>query len=160
MSPSQRCDNIASSVNVIKRRKEHMKKKPMIIITVAILAVATLIIVLLLVNRELELPELKTENVSSVYCETSDNEKIDLDIEEFLGYYNQIYDLRNNEEGAGTTPTSMIIIELKEGKEIRIYNSGDQFEVNFSDDDGENRQYWGKQQQIANMLYHGLYQLK
>lgn len=137
-----------------------MKKKLMIIITVTILAIATIIAALFFSNRELEIPKLKAEDISGVYCETSDNEKINLDIEEFLGYYNQIYDLRNNEEGAGTTPDSSIVIELKDGNEISIYNSGDQFEVNFSDEDGDKQQYWGKQQEIANMLYYGLYQLK
>ena len=73
--------------------------------------------------------------------------------------YNQIYDIRNNKKGEGTTPASRIIIELKDGTEIGIYNSGDQFEVSFINSDGKICQYWGKQQEIANMLYHGVYGL-
>ena len=149
-----------SCIDVVKRRKEYMKKKPMMIIIVAIIAVVALIAGLLLVNRELELPELTAEDISKVYRDTFDDNKIDLDVEEFLGYYNQIYDLRDNKEDAGSTPNSRIIIELRDGEEICIYSSGDQFEVDFSDSDGEKHQYWGKQQEIANMLYHGIYGLK
>ena len=137
-----------------------MKKKNLIIITAIFITVVVMIIVLFLVNRKLELPTLTAEDISKVYRDTFDDNKIDLDIEEFLGYYNQIYDLRDNKEGAGSTPTCRIIIELKDGGEIGIYNSGDQYEINFTDGDGERHQYWGKQQEIANMLYNGVYGLK
>lgn len=139
-----------------------MKKKLIIIITSAVILAVALIAALLLVDRELELPKLKADDISKVYCEMFKDEgiRIDLDVEEFLAYYNQIYDLRDNKEGAGTTPDSKIVIELKDGEEISIFNSGDQFEVNFRENDGERHQYWGKQQEIANMLTHGFYRLK
>lgn len=66
-----------SCMDVVKRRKEYMKKKPMIIITVAIIAVVALIAGLLLVNRELELPELTAEDISKVYRDTFDDNKIE-----------------------------------------------------------------------------------
>ncbi len=136
-------------------------KKKLIIITATIVALATLIISLLLFNRELELPRLTADDISNIYYHDTDkNETVDLDIEEFLGYYNQIYDLRDNKEGAGSTPSSWIKIELKDGQEIGIYNTGKQFQVSFTDNDGERHQYWGRQQEIYNMLYKGFYKLK
>lgn len=136
-------------------------KKKLIIITATIVALATLIISLLLFNRELELPRLTADDISNIYYhDTYKNETVDLDIEEFLGYYNQIYDLRDNKEGAGSTPSSWIKIELKDGQEIGIYNTGKQFQVSFTDNDGERHQYWGRQQEIYNMLYKGFYKLK
>ena len=136
-------------------------KKKLIIITATMVALATLIISLLLFNRELELPRLTADDISNIYYHDTDkNETVDLDIEEFLGYYNQIYDLRDNKEGAGSTPSSWIKIELKDGQEIGIYNTGKQFQVSFTDNDGERHQYWGRQQEIYNMLYKGFYKLK
>lgn len=137
-----------------------MKKKHIFFITIAILAMAAIIVTIFLFNRKLELPKLKAEDILCVHYDVSSSDIRQLDIEEFLGYYNQIYDIRNNKEGVGTTPDSRIIIELKDGQEIGIYSSGDQFEVNFTNSDGERCQYWGKQQEIANMLYRGVYGLK
>ena len=136
-----------------------MKKKHIFIIAIIIFVVATIITTIFLFNRKLELPKLKAEDILSIYYDTSSSDFQQLDVEEFLEYYSQIYDIRNNKEGEGTTPTSRIIIQLKNGQEIGIYNSGDQFEVNFTDRDGRRCQYWGKQKEIANMLYHGVYRL-
>ena len=114
-----------------------------------------------LINRKLELPKLKAEDVARIHYDGNEfNDNKELDIEEFLVYYNQIYDIRNNKEGAGTTADRRIIIELKDGRKIGICNSGDQFEVNFTKSNGKRCQYWGKQQEIANMLYHGVYEIK
>lgn len=137
-----------------------MKKKHIFFITISILAMVVIIVAIFLFNRKLELPKLKAENIVRVYRDEFEDSKIELDIEEFLGYYNQIYDIRNNKEGAGTTPDRRIIIELKDGQEIGIYNSGDQFEVNFTKSNGKRCQYWGKQQEIANMLFRGVYEIK
>ncbi len=64
-----------------------MKKKS-IIITVTIVVATTFILTLLLLNRELELPMIKTEDISMVYRDTFDGNVVELDIEEFLSYYN------------------------------------------------------------------------
>lgn len=137
-----------------------MKKKNVICIAMSVLAIAVIIVTLFLVNKKLELPKLNIENVAKIYCYNMDEDyEIELNVEEFLGYYNQIYDIRNNKDDQGTTSLSKIIIELKDGTEIVIWNSGDQFEVAFADSDGKRYQYWGKQQEIANMLRHGVYGL-
>lgn len=136
-----------------------MKKKHIIFLVSGLFIIVAIIVIAILLNKKVELPKLKVEDIERIYCDEFDDNDIQLDIEEFLGYYNQIYDIRNNKKGEGTTPASRIIIELKDGTEIGIYNSGDQFEVNFINSDGKICQYWGKQQEIANMLYHGVYGL-
>lgn len=136
-----------------------MKKKHIIFITISILVMVVVIVAIFLFNRKLELPKLETDDILRVHYHTSAIDFRQLDIEEFLRYYNEIYDIRNNKEGAGTTPDRRIIIELKDGQEIGIYNSGDQFEVNFTKSNGKRCQYWGKQQEIANMLSHGVYEI-
>ena len=138
-----------------------MNKKKMKIGIVAVIFVVALVVVLAITKKELQLPKLEVEDISKVYNKRLDAfnaEKVDLDIEEFLRYYNQIDELRNNKEDAGTTPSSKIVIELNNGEEISIHNSGDQFQVSF--EEGDDRfQYWGKQQGIANILEHGVYGL-
>ena len=136
-----------------------MKKKHIFFITITVFAMVAIIVTIFLFNRKLELPKLETDDILSVHYHTSSDDFQQLDIEEFLVYYNQIYDIRNNKEGAGTTAHRRIIIELKDGQKIGICNSGDQFEVNFTKSNGERCQYWGKQQEIANMLYHGVYEI-
>ena len=136
-----------------------MKKKHIIFIAITVFAMAAIIVTIFLFNRKLELPKLEKDDILSVHYHTSAIDFRELDIEEFLGYYNEIYDIRNNKEGAGTTAHRRIIIELKDGQKIGICNSGDQFEVNFTKSNGERCQYWGKQQEIANMLDYGVYGL-
>ena len=135
-----------------------MKKKIIIPIAIVVLAVAAIITCLFFINRKLELPSLEADDVSKIYLDTCDNNITELDIEEFLGYYNQINDLRNNKKQEGSTSTSIIIIELKDETTIQIHNSGDQFEISFYNEKGEHCMYWGKQQEIYNMLYHGSYE--
>ena len=136
-----------------------MKKKHIIFIAITVFAMAAIIVTIFLFNRKLELPKLEKDDILSVHYHTSAIDFRELDIEEFLGYYNEIYDIRNNKEGAGTTADTRIIIELKDGRKIGICNSGDQFEIYFTKSNGKRCQYWGKQQEIANMLYHGVYGL-
>ena len=137
-----------------------MKKKSLIIVA-SVIVIISLTIVLLMKNNKLELPKLEADDISNVYYHKHDkNETGNLDIEQFLVYYNQIYNIRDNVYGAGTTPDSSIVIELKAGDEIRIINSGDQFEVSFYNSEREKQQYWGKQQEIKNMLVHGFYRLE
>lgn len=136
-----------------------MKKKHIIFIAITVFAMAAIIVTIFLFNRKLELPKLEKDDILSVHYHTSAIDFRELDIEEFLGYYNEIYDIRNNKEGAGTTADTTIIIELKDGQKIGISNSGDQFEVDFTKSNGKRCQYWGKQQEIANMLDYGVYGL-
>ena len=136
-----------------------MKKKHIIFLVSGLFIIVAIIVIAILLNKKVELPKLKVEDIERIYCDKFDDNDIQLDIEEFLGYYNQIYDIRNNKDDQGTTSLSKIIIELKDGTEIVIWNSGDQFEVAFADSDGKRYQYWGKQQEIANMLRHGVYGL-
>ncbi|MBQ2982483.1 MAG: hypothetical protein IJD58_10245 [Lachnospiraceae bacterium] len=136
-----------------------MKKKHIIFIAITVFAMAAIIVTIFLFNRKLELPKLEKDDILSVHYHTSAIDFRELDIEEFLGYYNEIYDIRNNKEGAGTTADTRIIIELKDGQKIGISNSGDQFEVDFTKSNGKRCQYWGKQQEIANMLDYGVYGL-
>ena len=136
-----------------------MKKKHIIFIAITVFAMAAIIVTIFLFNRKLKLPKLEKDDILSVHYHTSAIDFRELDIEEFLGYYNEIYDIRNNKEGAGTTADTTIIIELKDGQKIGISNSGDQFEVDFTKSNGKRCQYWGKQQEIANMLDYGVYGL-
>lgn len=142
--------------------EEEMKKKPLIITVsaIVIIVIISLAVTLLMTDKELVLPELEADDISNIsYIMLDKDETTNLDIEEFLTYYNQIYDIRNNELGEGTTADRSIVIELKDGSKISICNSGSQFEVSFCDSDGESQQYWGKQQGIYNMLLHGFYSL-
>ena len=84
-------------------------------------------------------------------------EEINLDIAQFVEYYNQISDVEENEEGAGTMITVEIKVNLKSGEKISVGNSGDQFEVSLEDEQGKVEQYWGKQQNINNLLMTGKY---
>ncbi len=65
--------------------------------------------------------------------------------------------MEENEEGAGTMITVEIKVNLKSGEKISVGNSGDQFEVSLEDEQGKVEQYWGKQQNINNLLMTGKY---
>lgn len=135
-----------------------MKRK--IIITVVIIVAALLVggLAWALMSKD-EIPEINAKDVARIYYEDfTENGEKELDIDQFLTYYNQIHDVKENKTGEGTTPESRIVIELKNGKEIGIYDQSKKFEVNFEDDNGKTQQYWGMQEEIYNMLRHGAYE--
>lgn len=111
-----------------------------------------------LVSKD-EIPEIKADDVARIYFDDfTENGEKELDIDQFLTYYNQIYDVKENKTGEGTTEESRIVIEFKNGKEISIIDQSKKFEINFKDDKGKSQQYWGKQEEILNMLRYGVYE--
>ena len=140
------------------QEKNTSKKKFLIIGIIVILALIVGGIVWALISKD-EIPEIKAKDVARIYYDDfTENGEKELDIDQFLTYYNQIHDVKNNKKGEGTTSESRIVIELKNGKEIGIYNQSKKFEINFQDDEGKNQQYWGMQEEILNMLKYGAYE--
>lgn len=140
------------------QEKNTSKKKFLIIGIIVILGLIVGGIVWALISKD-EIPEIKAKDVARIYYEDfTENGEKELDIDQFLTYYNQIHDIKNNKTGEGTTPESRIVIELKNGKEIGIYDQSKKFEINFQDDNGKTQQYWGMQEEIYNMLRHGAYE--
>lgn len=108
-------------------------------------------------KMELNLDEQDVKSVKLCYLGRMEDDTKNLDVEEFVKYYNMIYDVRENKDGIGSTPETKIIIELKSGEIIEIYDPGFSFEVNIQSDNGEIKQYWGRQENIDNMLNEGEY---
>ena len=71
-----------------------MKKKHIIFLVSGLFIIVAIIVIAILLNKKVELPKLKAEDIERIYCDEFDDNDIQLDIEEFLGYYNQIYDIR------------------------------------------------------------------
>lgn len=135
-----------------------MKKKILITVVIVVLALIVGGLAWALMSKD-EIPEINAKDVARIYYEDfTENGEKELDIDQFLTYYNQIYDVKENKTGEGTTPESRIVIELKNGKEIGIYDQSKKFEINFRDDNGKTQQYWGMQEEIYNMLRHGAYE--
>lgn len=153
------CYEIYKRVRYQKMRKDEAtvkKNKRIIIIIVAVAIIGLLIWWISSMNG---IPKIKAEDVARIYYDGPEfNDNKELDIEEFIGYYNEIYDIKENKLGEGTTPESWVVIELKSGEEIIIYDQSKKFEVNFENGRGKIKQYWGKQEQIYNMLRHGSYE--
>ncbi len=133
-------------------------KKGIINIFIGVLCIVGVVFIYLYYQSSDELPQLTKEEVESVVMNKIDTgEEINLDIAQFVEYYNQISDVEENEEGAGTMITVEIKVNLKSGEKISVGNSGDQFEVSLEDEQGKVEQYWGKQQNINNLLMTGKY---
>lgn len=135
-----------------------MKKKILITVVIVVLALIVGGLAWALMSKD-EIPEINAKDVARIYYEDfTENGEKELDIDQFLTYYNHIHDVKENKTGEGTTPESRIVIELKNGKEIGIYDQSKKFEINFQDDNGKTQQYWGMQEEIYNMLRHGAYE--
>ena len=133
-------------------------KKGIINIFIGVLCIVGVVFIYLYYQSSDELPQLTKEEVESVVMNKIDTgEEINLDIAQFVEYYNQISDVEENEEGAGTMITVEIKVNLKSGEKISVGHSGDQFEVSLEDEQGKVEQYWGKQQNINNLLMTGKY---
>ncbi len=129
------------------------------IICISILLIGVLIF-LLYVTQKNRLPVIREDDVVSITFESNFNDKYEvknLDINEFIEYYNQISNLVENKEGEGSTATSLIMVKLKSGTTINIGNSGNDFEISVKDNNRNVKQYWGKQHNIRNLLYYGKY---
>ena len=62
-----------------------MKKKHIIFITISILVMVVVIATVFLINRKLELPKLKAEDVARIHYDGNEfNDNKELDIEELL----------------------------------------------------------------------------
>ena len=136
-----------------------MKKRMKYIVCISILLIGVLII-LLYVTQKNRLPVIREDDVVSITFESNFNDKYEvknLDINEFIEYYNQISNLVENKEGEGSTATSLIMVKLKSGTTINIGNSGNDFEISVKDNNRNVKQYWGKQHNIRNLLYYGKY---
>lgn len=138
-----------------------MNKKVFNSAVIAIVAILISVIVIMVINSKKTIPEIEVGDVERVYYsgyfDGHYGEK-ELDIDQFVEYYNEIDNIKENKNGEGTTPESWIVIVLKDGSEVWIYDQSMKFEVNFKTDDGEIKQYWGEQEQIYNMLRTGSYE--
>ena len=135
-----------------------MKKK---VLWTAIVLVVCFVVVLV-VCIKVNIPTIDKDEVVRVYYGGWEGKgKRELDIDEFLNYYNDIYDIEKSKYGSVTTPPSDITIELENGKYIRIsYQTTKFFLISFEDDDGQWKTYFGKQKEIHNMLTHGEYEIE
>ncbi len=100
--------------------------------------------------------KLEAEDIKQITAYYFGNKSEVLDTEEFLTYYNDVLWYCENTEGIGTTPDTVIEIELVSGEEIGITDSGFNFEINIPGENGIT-QYWGVQENIENLLKTGDY---
>ena len=135
------------------------KKKILTSIFVVMLAIVVSVVMVMIIESKETIPEIAADEVARVYYDDfAGNREKELEIDQFLEYYSLIYDIKENKKGEGTTPESRIVIEMKDGSEICIYDQSTRFEVTFKNDDGEMKQYWGFQEEIYNMLRTGSYE--
>ena len=120
---------------------------------ILLLAIA-LVVVLLYANGFFDImPHLKEREVEFVQLETFDGRQAqNLDIKTFLKYYNAIYDVRKDDNHGETTPSSRITIQLKSGESIIFWQNCEEIDIELKEE-----QYWGKQQNIFNLLKSGEY---
>ena len=79
-------------------------------------------------------------------------------IEEFLEYYNQIYEVVDNDGTWNMTSEHMLVVYLKSGAEIIIQDGGGRdFNIDFLNSEYDSLSYWGKQENIYNMLMYNHY---
>ena len=138
-----------------------MNKKVFNSAVIAVVAILISVIVIMVINSKKTIPEIEAGDVERVYYDgyfDGHYGQKELDIVQFVGYYNEIDNIKENKNDEGTTPESWIVIVLKDGSEVWIYDQSMKFEVVFKDDDGEIKEYWGEQEQIYNMLRTGSYE--
>lgn len=138
-----------------------MNKKVFNSAVIAVVAILISVIVIMVINSKKTIPEIEAGDVERVYYDgyfDGHYGQKELDIDQFVGYYNEIDNIKENKNDEGTTPESWIVIVLKDGSEVWIYDQSMKFEVVFKDDDGEIKEYWGEQEQIYNMLRTGSYE--
>ena len=130
-----------------------MIKKITIIGSILVIAI-TLVVVFLYANGFFNImPHLKESEVEFVKLETFDGRQDqNLDIKTFLKYYNTIYDVRKDDNHGETTPSSRITIQLKSGESIIFWQNCEEIDIELKEE-----QYWGKQQNIFNLLKSGEY---
>ena len=130
-----------------------MIKKITIIGSILVIAI-TLVVVFLYANGFFNImPHLKESEVEFVKLETFDGRQDqNLDIKTFLKYYNTIYDVRKDDNHGETTPNSRITIQLKSGESIIFWQNCADIDI-----DLKGEQYWGKQNDIFNLLKSGEY---
>lgn len=152
------CYEIYKRVRYQKMKKDEATVKKNKRIIIIIIAIAIIGLLIWWISYMSGIPKIKAEDVARVYYDGPEfNDNKELDITEFLDYYDQIYDVEKT-DGAVTTSTSWIVIELKDGKKIDISSQiKGKFLVSYEKDD-KPRYYWGSQEQIYNMLRHGSYE--
>lgn len=100
--------------------------------------------------------QIKLENVSQVivYDLTKYHEMNQSEINDFVSWYNECYDIRINRDFAGTvTLMGRIIINLKDGGGASIMLSGNDFEIQaYNSEKQKNISYWARQKNIENLL--------
>lgn len=136
-----------------------MRKKLKWIIGICILLIGVLLL-LLYIARNDRLPVIEEDDVKSLTLRGLFDEVYEtreLNVKEFIEYYNQISDVVKDKEEGGTTPPSQIIIELKSGTTIYIDNFGDDFNIRIYEPNKKEKLYFGKQHNIRNLLYYGKY---
>ena len=134
-----------------------MKKKDLWGAIALVICVAAVLIVSL---RD-KIPTINKEKVVRVYYSGIEaNTGKELEVDKFLNYYNKIYDIEESKMGAVTTAPSMIEIQLENSESIRIlYQAQERILISYEDDNGP-KYYWGKQEQIYNMLRYGEYEIE
>lgn len=100
--------------------------------------------------------QIKLENVSQVivYDSIKYHEMNQSEINDFVSWYNECYDIRINRDFTGTvTLMGRIIINLKDGGGASIMLSGNDFEIQaYNPEKQKNISYWARQKNIENLL--------
>lgn len=106
-------------------------------------------------NSDLHQP-IKASDVDHVmiwgFSANTEREATAEEVTKIVKWFNAADDIRENEDFAGTTPESGIQIKLKDGRQISIIRSGEDFEVQSHDSGGQSHSYWARQPQIKQWL--------
>ncbi len=130
-----------------------MRKKLLIFSLVLIAVIITVFMInfnRIPIHKPISLEEVETIVFFGTYRgikEATQEEKV-----RFIKWFNSAYDIRLNKYFAGTTPESIISIELKSGKRIGVIKSGFNFEIQRDEVKNKNISYWAKQKDIEKLL--------
>ncbi|WP_182102489.1 hypothetical protein [Niallia taxi] len=72
--------------------------------------------------------------------------------EDIIFWFNNAKDVRMNEDLAGVTPKSGIIIKVENEEDIQILRTGEDFEINRTNMNGKRISYWAKEKHLKEML--------
>ena len=134
-----------------------MKKRKELIIFASSCLVAGVVLFFTMRNYNI-LPEFTVDAVESIILSRSqDGEKEIQDIETFLKYYNQIYEVEDLIDGEMCTPDYDLHINLKSGDQITLIGGGRELEIVVSDSKKKSVKYRGRQDNLENLLLHGEY---
>ena len=132
------------------------KKKDIIIFTSSCLVVG---VVLFFITRNYNtLPEFTADAVESIVLDSAeDGDKKIEDVETFIKYYNQIYDVEDNLDGDILGPDYILNIKLKSGEAISMMGLARGLEIIVHDKEKNSKEYLGKQKELQNLVLYGEY---